>query len=190
MRSRFIYGMIALMAVGGMGMMSSCIGSGENTPITMQGANIFPTLKGIDLHGKDRVVPRDLQGEWRLVTIAFEREQQKDVDTWIKALPEFEKVRSDLRYYELPVIYEMTSAGRFWVNNGMRSGVTEDAARERTITIYTDREAFFAHMKMKQDRISTLVLNAQGEIIWRHDGIADEEARTRLMRLLKELPKA
>jgi hypothetical protein len=150
--------------------MSGCIGAGANSPMIPQGSGSFPVVEGINLHGRTIAIPRELEGERRIVVVAFEQRQQPDVDTWIRGLEEDLKNDSGLKLYELPVIYEGSATFRFWVNNGMRSGITDATARGRTITVYTDRDKFYATLGVKQDSITTFILDREGRITWRADG--------------------
>ena len=69
----------------------------------------------------------------------------------------------------------MNAMMRGWVNNGMRSGIPSEKARERTITVYTEREKFLGMMNMQTDNIYTLLVNQDGEILWRAEGDATDE---------------
>jgi len=154
--------------------LQSClIGSGENSEIGVNGTN-FPKIRGIDLQGKKQELPSAFEGRLNIVAVAFKREQQKDVDSWIAAVDEIIKNNSDIKFYEVPLIYELGMVSRMWVNNGMRYGIPSEIARKRTITVYTDRKKFFKIMKMQEDRIYVLVLNDAGKILWQSEGVADE----------------
>lgn len=163
-----------------------CIGSGVNSPITFQDENgaIFPIIEGIDIDGNTRPVPATFNGDFNLINIAFEREQQIDVNTWIVELSKLQLIYPSLQYYELPVIEQRSSAERFWINNGMRSGIEDSIARARTITLYTDREKFLNHMQMSQDRIYTLLLDKDANIIWRCEGPVTDQSIDELKEFL------
>ena len=154
--------------------LSACIGAGRITEVGHTKSSYFPSLVGIDLLGKERVLPDDFKGTLNVVAVAFEREQQADVDTWIAAIDNITDNYKEVRFYEVPLIYEVSGIGRFWINNGMRSGIPSDAARERTITVYTDRDVFFKTMDMSVDQISVVLLDDEGKILWRADGPANE----------------
>jgi hypothetical protein len=158
--------------------LQSClIGSGENSEIVTNGVN-FPKIIGIDLQGKRQELPSAFEGRLNIVAVAFKREQQKDVDSWIVGVDEIIKNNSDINFYEVPLIYELGMVSRMWVNNGMRYGIPSEIARKRTITVYTNREKFFEIMKMKEDRIYVLVLDNSGKILWQIEGMADEDKIT------------
>ncbi len=176
----WLISMVAVMAL------SACIGPGDNSGVKGQGENILPEMTGIDLLGQERTIPSTFTGKWNIVAIAFEREQQEDVNTWIPVADEMMLEIDGLKFYEVPLIYEMNMAMRSWVNNGMRAGISDPVARERTITVYTDREKFLSLMDMDTDSIYVLLVDAQGKILWRHEGIATPEAIRALRAYLSE----
>lgn len=168
MRSKFIL-------VATIFLLSACIGAGENSVMQPVKQGYFPQLQGIDLLGEDRAIPETFAGQLNIVAVAFKREQQSDVDPWISVALDIMQDDETVRFYELPVIYEASATFRAWVNNGMRSGIADIAARERTITIYTNREAFLEEMNMTLDRITLLLLDNRGKILWRSDGSATKQ---------------
>lgn len=153
---------------------SSCmIGAGENSKIEANKNDYFPKITGIDLDGKKQNLPAAFKNKFNLVVVAFKREQQAEVDSWIKAIEPVLKKNPQLSFYEIPLIYELSSFKRMWVNNGMRFGIPDEVARKRTITVYTNREEFFQITKMKEDKIYALLISDSGKILWRRQGVAD-----------------
>lgn len=170
-------------------MVTACIGAGSISAIKPLGKNTFPQMEGIDLLGESRIVPAAFSGELNIVAVAFEREQQKDVNTWIDVAEAIMKENASVKFYELPVIYEVNGMYRTWINNGMRSGIPSKTARERTITIYTDREEFTTLMQMTTDQISVLLIDNKGKILWRNNGVATKQAINSLLNQIKERSK-
>lgn len=152
---------------------SCMIGAGENSKIEAGKNDYFPKLSGIDLNGRKRDLPSGFDKKLNLVIIAFKREQQVEVDSWIKAAEPLLKENHDLGFYEIPLIYELSAFKRMWVNNGMRFGISNKVARERTITVYTNRDEFFKIAKMQEDTIYGLLIDDSGKILWKSEGVAD-----------------
>ena len=178
-----------LILTGVLFILTGCIGAGKISTVKPQGDNVFPKIEGIDLLGKNRQIPDTFAGAFNIVTVAFEREHQRDVDTWIGLALEIMHEREDVRFYEIPLIYKINGPYRMFINNGMRSGIPDQAARERTITVYTDRDAFTRLMEMQTDRIYTLLLNERGEILWRVEGAMTPETQQGLISTLKKLSR-
>lgn len=164
--------------------LSSCIGAGENSSIEIARDSYFPGMIGIDLHGEERILPQAFAGTYNIVIVAFEREQQAIVDTWIPIADRWIEEYKGLQFYEVPLIYELNATYRLWVNNGMRTGITDEVARKRTITVYTDREKFLNIMEMKADNIYVLLLDSEGKILWKHKGDASKKAVSSLKKQL------
>ena len=158
--------------------LAGCIPAGINSPVQSSGvAGVkFPDVDGIDLEGKEISLPTGLAGRRNLVGIAFEREHQPVVDTWIARVEPLLAQDPELRLYEVPTIYESSTLFRLWLNNGMRAGITDQVARRRTVTIYVDREQFNDALSIPHTSdVHLLLLKAEGRIAWRSTGPANDE---------------
>jgi len=168
--------------------LTSClIGSGENSSIINNGKNKFPKIVGIDLHGNKKELPQALEGEFNIIALGFEREHQEAINTWIAEIDKLTLVGNKIKFYEVPLIYELGNFSRAWVNNGMRFGIQDDVARKRTITVYTNRDKFFEIMDMKGDRIYLIILNKSSEIIWKAEGYASENNLKSFKKIIEKI---
>ena len=132
---------------------------------------LFPEVHGSNLEGRKFTLPADFEGDLNLVFIAFQREQQALVDTWVPFVKDLAVRHSGLRYYELPTIHETNSVVRWFINNGMRRGIPDVSAREATITLYLDKERFREALQLPhEDTIYALLVDAEGRVVWRADG--------------------
>jgi hypothetical protein len=155
--------------------LQSCmIGAGQNSKIQANKNGYFPKITGIDLDGKKQELPAIFKNKFNLVIVAFKREQQAQVDIWVKAIEPILKENSNLSFYEIPLIYELSTFSRMWVNNGMRFGIRDKVARKRTITVYTNKEEFFRITKMQEDKIYALLIDDSGKILWKAEGSANK----------------
>jgi hypothetical protein len=131
----------------------------------------FPTVSGSNLQRQKLTLPQDFQGERNLVLIAFQQWQQTQVDTWIPFAMQLEETFPAVRYYELPTIRRLNTLARTFVNEGMRAGIPDLVARERTITLYLDKKAFREALQLPgEDDICVLLLDRQGRVLWRAEG--------------------
>ena len=165
-----------LVTLSGVLALAGCISSGQNSTVESNGlaGAIFPGVTGINLEGEEISVPEELNGDWNLVAVAFERNQQQFVDTWIASADELISESPGFRFYELPTIFEANPIFRLWVNNGMRAGIRDDIARERTITVYVDRDRFTQALAIDtMNEIHVFLLDDAGRIQWRTKGSAD-----------------
>jgi hypothetical protein len=151
----------------------------------------FPQVAAVDLAKRPVTLPRDFLGQRNLVLIAFQRQQQKDVDTWLKHLKQFEDADPALRCYELPVIARVNPVARWFIENGMRGGISSQQQREHTITLYLDKGPFRAALGIAdENQIHVLLLDRDGSILWRAEGIFDEKKAISLKEALERLTHA
>jgi len=142
----------------------------------------FPAVTGSNLQRRKLDLPQDFQGELNLVLIAFQQWQQTQVDTWIPFARQLEEVHSGLRYYELPTIQRLNVLARTFVNEGMRAGIPDPVSRERTITLYLDKGEFRKALQLPhEDDIYVLILDRQGNVLWRAEGAFTQDKGDSLM---------
>jgi len=168
--------------------LTSCfIGASQNSKITANKPQHFPFVSGIDLNGKKYELPNDFAGKINIIALGFEREHQDPINTWIPSIDQLIKNTNPqigLKFYEVPLIYELSTFQRGWVNNGMRFGIRDETARQRTITVYTDREEFFKIMDMKGDRIYLLLVDNNGKILFQCEGEMTKENLDKIVKII------
>ncbi len=165
---------------------SCAIGAGENSKMVELQKGYFPQLVGIDLEGERRELPKSFDKKTNIVAVAFKREQQTNVNGWIKVMDEIIEKNTEIGFFELPLIYELDVVSRSFINNGMRRGIPDVKARKRTITVYTNREDFFKAMQMKEGSIYLLVIDQSGKISHRIEGDATDKNVASLQNFLKK----
>ncbi len=137
---------------------------------------VFPVVRSENLEGRRFTLPSDLEGVYNVLFIAFLREHQLDVDSWIPFVKQQVKEHPLLAYYELPTIYRGNPFFRWGLNTGMRMGIPDKKAREVTITLYLDKVAFRRALDIPdENNICVLLVNKKGEILWRNEGPFSEE---------------
>ena len=137
---------------------------------------IFPLIQSENLEGRLFTLPKDLEGEFNVLFIAFQREQQIDIDSWLPFVKQQVMQYPALAYYELPTIHRGNPFFRWGLNAGMRMGIPDKKAREVTITLYLDKKAFRKALNIPdEERIYVLLVNNMGEVLWRVERRFDEE---------------
>jgi hypothetical protein len=147
----------------------------------------FPTVTGSNLLRDKLNLPADFEGDLNIVLMAFYRPQQAAVDTWIPFAKELEQEDNRIRYYELPVIEKLGAIQRMMINEGMRSGIPDEMARARTITLYLDKAAFRESLELPHEEdIYVMLVDRQGNVLWRAEGaFAPEKGESLTMALKK-----
>jgi hypothetical protein len=135
----------------------------------------FPTVSGFNLNRQEFTFPQDLAGELNILFVPFLQRQQLVVNTWIPFALETEAAFPGVVYYELPTIDEMPTLSRMFVNEGMRAGIPDETARDRTVTLYIDTKKFMEAADIPgKDAVHILLVNRSGDILWRTTGQFDE----------------
>ena len=146
----------------------------------------LPPLSGRSLDGRHHHLPDDLREQHTFIITAFRREQQALVDEWLPWLVDLEERRPDVAVYELPVLSSAYSPARWFIDGGMARGVGTDAARARTITVYTDVAQAVRELGLAgTDTIGVLLVDRSGRIRAREHGGFDDEKTMRLTAALE-----
>lgn len=131
----------------------------------------FPRVEGRNLEGRPFSLPAGFEADYNVVLVAFRREQQADVDSWLPFLREQKVAERGVRVYELPTLNRSYRLMRGFIDGGMTRGIPERATREATITLYIDKGPFKKALAIAaEDRIITLVVARDGRVLWRADG--------------------
>lgn len=134
----------------------------------------FPQVQGKNLAREGHSFPDDFEGDLNLLFIAFQQWQQTSINTWLNVAASLEEERDDLVYYEFPTIQSMNPIFRAFINEGMRAGIPDQKARERTITLYLEKTPFREALDMPdEDQIYILLVRQGGEVLWRTRGDYD-----------------
>ena len=146
---------------------------------------IFPTVTGENLEGKKFTLPTDLEGEHYIVFIPFERWQQTEVDSWSPLMQQLTQEYLTQKYYEVPTLSTGNLLSRWFINNGMRSGIPDKNVRRVTITLYLDKQPFRKVLNMpNEEHTHVLLVQRNGEIRWRTQGTWDAEKERELRAVL------
>ena len=147
----------------------------------------FPTVSGFNLNRQESTFPQDLSGELNILFVPFLQRQQLVVNTWIPFAQETEAAFPGVIYYELPTIDEMPTLSRMFVNEGMRAGIPDETARERTVTLYIDTRKFMDATDIPgKDEVHVLLVNRSGDILWRTTGRFDETKGEELLNAIQD----
>jgi hypothetical protein len=145
----------------------------------------FPHVTGTNLEGRTFNLPEDFEADLNLVAIAFYGNHQFLVNTWLPAVTRLTSKYNTLKFYELPTLSEENGLAQAFINGGMRAGIPDPATRAITITLYLDRAAFLKAIGETSDStIYTLLVNRQGEILWRGQGAYTQEQEKSLEKVL------
>lgn len=142
---------------------------------------LFPKITGQNLHGKAFALPYGLEGEFNLLVLAFHPSQQIQVQSWQPSLRSLCSHYPTLRYYELPVLAEYDHQSRVFITMSMRQQITDPDHRHIVIALYVDKDAFAQRLDLPDENsIYTLLVEREGEVLWRESGFHTSHKSDRL----------
>lgn len=149
-----------------------CSGLSLQGLVAAENLRTFPDVEGKNLHGEVVPLPEAFAAKaYHVCLIAFVRQQQKDVDTWLPKLDAMVAEREDLELMELPTISRMNAFMRWFIYRGMRSGIENPVSRTRTITLHLDKEPFKKELGIEgEEEIVVVLVNDKGEVCWQSTG--------------------
>jgi len=148
----------------------------------------FPTVNGSNLQRAKLTLPQDFEGKYNLLFIAFQQWQQDEVNTWIPLAESCEAQYPGLVYYELPTIRSLNALSKFFINEGMRAGIPNSKSRSRTITLYLEKDDFRTALGLEdEEHIFALLIDHQGNELWRARGLLSQSSEASLLEALSRL---
>jgi len=137
----------------------------------MASSDLFPQIPARNLEGVDVELPDGFVGDRNLVAIAFDRNHQSLVDSWVPWFEAHAAVDPGLRFYELPTIGRIWAPVRNFIDGGMAAAIREPAILQRTLTIYGDVNRVTKPLGIEdRSTIALLLVDGSGHVHWRGSG--------------------
>ncbi len=131
----------------------------------------FPRIKARDLDGREVMLPTGLAGEWNVVIIAFRRQQQAMVDSWVPWLRDLAEATPGLGFAEVPAIGLAWQPARTAIDGGMAAAIADQQARRRTLTVYADLRRLTGPLGITdRNSIWLFVTDRDGQVRWHGSG--------------------
>jgi hypothetical protein len=148
---------------------------------------IFPVVSGSNLLRQKMTLPADFQGGLNVVFVPFMQWHQMEVNSWVPKVQDLEREYPGLCYYELPTIQSRNAFSQMFINEGMRAGIPDPKTRERTITLYLDKQNFRQSLEMQEeDHTYVLLVDRQGKVYWQARGAFTPEAGESLQKAVSQ----
>ncbi|MEI7622543.1 MAG: hypothetical protein WCJ88_03225 [Actinomycetes bacterium] len=147
----------------------------------------FPSLRARNLEGLDVDLPAAFSGDRNIVVVAFLRNHQTLVDSWVPWFEQQAASDSGLRFYELPTIGRIWAPVRRFIDGGMAAAIREPVILQRTFTIYGDLDRVTGPLAI-DDRttIAVFCVDRTGQVLWRGAGGYSEQLGAELEAVLAE----
>jgi hypothetical protein len=149
----------------------------------------LPVLKGQFLSGRDAELPRASLGKVAFVAMGFTYKSRFPVEAWGRWYRANIGSRTDVTFFEVPMIGGLATLGRWFIDRGMRSS-TPVELHDRVITVYKgtgDWKKRLAYSADREDDAYLIVLDRDGLVQWLHHGGFDQARADDLRGLLTSL---
>jgi hypothetical protein len=123
----------------------------------------FPKIAAENLAGETKNFPQDFPSDRTVLLIAWQREQQAELDTWMEKLQLLKDGAP--AWIEFPVIEDPGAIARAVIDLGMKRGIPNPKIRARVFTLYRD-PAEFARQASLPDatRVHIAVVDRRGTV--------------------------
>ena len=169
-------------------MMSLAAGTGAAQQSLRVGERL-PTLKGQFLTGRNAVLPQASAGKVTLIAMGFTYASRAPVEAWADWYRTAIGSRTDITFFEVPMIGGLATLGRWFIDRGMREG-TPVELHDHVITVYRgtgDWKQRIGYASAHQDEAYLIVLDQEGVVRRLHHGVFDTVQSDELKRLLTAL---
>ena len=140
----------------------------------MDSANIgmtFPNVTADSLAGTKESIPESCRGKVTLVAVAFLRESQSQLDSWLNPFYEKFGKRDGFMFYEIPMISSGYKFMKFVIDGGMRGGIPQ-FKHKHVVTMYGDVEKYLTALHLDPRYGYAFLLDREGSIVFQAQGVA------------------
>lgn len=134
----------------------------------------FPEVTDKSLAKTRESIPDAARGKVTLVTVAFLRESQSQLDSWLGPFTERFGSREGFTFYEVPMISSGYRFMRLMIDGGMRAGIP-DAKHKHVVTMYGNIKKYVDELSLDTGLGYAFLLDREGIIRWQGQGFATPE---------------
>jgi hypothetical protein len=132
----------------------------------------LPTLEGQFLTGRPATLPQASAGHVTLIAMGFTYASRVPVEAWGSWYRTAIGSRTDVTFFEIPMIGGLAKLGRWFIERGMRSG-TPAELHDHVITVYQgigDWKQRLSYSGDHEDDAYLIVLDGKGVVRWLYHG--------------------
>lgn len=134
------------------------------------------------------MLPAAFTGERNVVIVAFQRQHQSLVDSWVSWLEEAVTRDPGLAFYEVPTIASMWAPVRSLIDGGMAAAIRTPTILQRTLTVYGNTRSFAQALKIQsRSTITLFVVTRDGLVHWSCTGGFATASATALQQVLQNI---
>ena len=146
----------------------------------------FPEVTAQSLAKTDESIPDSARGKVTLITVAFLRESQPQLDSWLGPFTERLGSNEGFTFYEVPMIAADYTSMRSVIDGGMRGGIPKEK-HKNVVTMYGDVEKYIKALSLDSQFGYAFLLDQEGIIRWQEQGFATPETLTELFETAEKL---
>jgi len=146
----------------------------------------FPEVTAKSLANTDESIPASASGKVALVVVAFLRESQPQLDSWLEPFIEKFGGKEGFTFYEVPMISSGYKFMRAVIDGGMRGGIPEPK-HKHVVTMYGDVEKYMQALNLDSRYGYAFLLDREGIIRWQGQGLANAETVSELFATAEKL---
>ena len=132
----------------------------------------FPAVNAKTLAGQETTIPDAAAGKVVLVCVAFLRESQAQLDSWLNPFYEKFGQREDIMFYEVPMISGGYKFMKLIIDGGMRGGLPQ-FKHKHVVTMYGDVESYMQALNLDARNGYAFLLDREGSIRWQQQGFSN-----------------
>jgi len=138
---------------------------------------IFPIVTGANLNDVALTLPEDFAGEFNLVVVTFEQDQQVAAADWYPFLNDLAQADDRLNLYNIAALPDLNPMIRSMITGGLNATVTDEIVRNVLILLFLeDQQAFLDALEISDtSQIILLLLDADGHVLWQGAGEYSDE---------------
>ena len=148
----------------------------------------FPVVNAKTLAGQETTIPDDAAGKVTLVAVAFARESQAQLDSWLNPFYEKFGSREDIMFYEVPMISGGYKFMKMIIDGGMRGGLPE-FKHKHVVTMYGDVDTYLQGLSLDKSNGYAFLLDREGIIRWQDQGFSNAETLGSLFAATEDILK-
>ena len=146
----------------------------------------FPEVTAESLARTEESIPDSAKGKVALITVAFLRESQPQLDSWLEPFTEQYGGKDGFTFYEIPMISSGYKFMRSVIDGGMRGGIPEEK-HQNVVTMYGDVEKYMNALHLDSRYAYAFLLDKEGIIRWQGQGFSTPETLKELLEMTEQL---
>jgi len=148
----------------------------------------FPEVKDDSLEKNPVSLPDAARGKVTLIAVAFLRESQSQIDSWLEPFVERFGNKQGFTFYEVPMLHWGYKFMRFMIDGGMRAGIPQEK-HKHVVTMYGDVEKYIKALNLDLRYGYAFLLDREGIIRWEGQGFSTPETLKALFETAERLTK-